>query len=106
MNLKHRSGGAVDTRVTGDWFQQATSIDAFARLIERGRMNYFKAGLAVGQSRFLVEDPLRDGRGRCARALSREKILGQAWRPVRDRLPWARCVLRCEDWGVRTGSSL
>jgi hypothetical protein len=27
-------------------------------------MNYFKAGLAVGQSRLLVEDPLRDGRGR------------------------------------------
>ncbi len=41
--------------------------------------------------------------GGCARALSREMILGQAWRPVRDRLPWARCVLRCEDWPVVNG---
>jgi hypothetical protein len=69
-------------------------------------MNYFESGLAVGQSRFLVEDPLRDGLGRCARALSREMILGQAWRPVRDRLPWAPYVLRCEDCKVVIGLSL
>jgi hypothetical protein len=44
--------------------------------------------------------------GGCARALSREMILGQAWRPVRDRLPWAQVVLQCEDCKVVAGSSL
>jgi hypothetical protein len=44
--------------------------------------------------------------GGCAQALSREKILGQARRPVRDRLPWAQYVLRCEDYGVVMGSGL
>ena len=55
---------------------------------------------------FSSRTSLRDGLGRCARALSREMILGQAWRPVRDRLPWAQYVLRCEDCQVRTGPSL
>jgi hypothetical protein len=64
MYPKHRSACAGDACVTGDWFRQVTPVEAFARLIERWRMNYFESGLAVGQSRFLVEDPLRDGRGR------------------------------------------
>jgi len=42
----------------------------------------------------------------CAPALLREVILGQAGRPVRDRLPWARAVLRCEDWAVVVGSAI
>ena len=102
-------GGRDETMTPGIPVRVSVRVAADRRWASRTkqeRTSYFGVGLAVGQSRLLVEDPLRDGHGPQARALSREMILGQAWRPMRDRLPWARYVLRCEDWAVVMGWSL
>ena len=63
-------------------------------------MDYFDLGLARGQSRFLVEDPLRDDSGQSAWALSRaERSSGGPCVP-KDGPPTALSVLFCEDWRV------